>query len=140
MRKTLRNTNRESERPRHFAASEHLTFPSIQTFCILTTVTFHPIYRGQFHQQHSFIRCCAIPFTYKMEGTTGQSLLSPGVWNAASLGITAELGLLVSNEGQSGLVISAGQAGRWACRPSRSHTCFSLCKVGMPPASPTGLS
>lgn len=56
--------------------------------------------------------------TYKMEGTTGLSLLSPGVWNAAPLGTTAGLGLLVGNEGQSALVISAGKAGRWACRPS----------------------
>lgn len=142
MRKTLLNTNTESERPRHFTTSEHLTFPSIQTFCILMAVTFHSIYRGQLYQQRPFIRCCSILFTYKMEGTTGQSLPSPRVWNAAPLGTVAELGLLVCNEGQSGLVISAGEAGRWACRASRasSHTCFSLCKVGIPPASPTGLS
>lgn len=139
-RKTLRNTN--SERPRPSTTSDCLTFPRIRTFSILTAVTSHPIYRGQLHQQHSFIRCCSIPFTYRMEGTTGQSFLSPGVWNAAPLGTVAELGLLVCNEGQSGRVISAGEAGRWARCVSHasSHTCFSLCKVGIPPASPTGLS
>lgn len=84
----------------------------------------------------------SIPFTSKMEGIIGQSLLSPGVWNAAPPGTVAELGLLVCDAGQSGLGISAGAAGRWARRASRasSHACFSLCKVGIPPASPTGLS
>lgn len=107
--KTPRNTDTENERPRHFTTSEHLTLPSIQTFHILKAVTFYPSYRGQLHQQSSCISCCSIPFTSKMERTTGHSLLGPHVWYAAPVGTMAELGLLVCNEGQYGLVISAGE-------------------------------
>lgn len=107
--KTPRNTKGENERPRHFTASECLTLPSIQTFCTLKATAFYPSCYGQLHQWSSFIRCCPFPFTCNSEITTGHSLLGPGVWYAAPVGTTAELWLLVCNEGQYGLVISAGE-------------------------------
>lgn len=82
----------------------HLTLPTI-----LKATTVYPTCCGWFHQQSSFIRCCFIPFTCNTERTTEHCLLSPHVWYAAPVGTMAALGLLVCNEGQYGLVISAGE-------------------------------
>lgn len=125
-----------------FHSFRAFTIPKHPDFLYPNGCHISPCLSWSVHQQRSFIRRCSIPFTYKMEESTGQRLLSPCVWNAAPLGSVAELWLSVCNEGQSGLVIPAGEAGRWARRAScaSSHTRLSLCTVGTPPASPTGLS
>lgn len=123
--KTPMNTNTANERPSHFAASECLTLASAQTFCVPAATTFYPPYRGQLHQQSSFIGRCSFPFAYKMERTTGHSLLGPHVWYAAPVGTRAARGLLVCDEGQYGLVIPAGEGWevgtpRFSCQLSHS--------------------
>lgn len=78
--KMPRNSNTENKRSRHFTTSEHLTLPSIHTFCILKTITFYPSYCAQLHQQSLFIRCRSSPFTYKMENyRTARSALVSGM-------------------------------------------------------------